>query len=94
MWLHLWPCHLDKNDNLVMAMVDCNWNTRDDGVVSEITHNILWNFDGKRTIKHAPKAGHDMSLMLAHLTKVIFFIFLQFVNISTVGEHLILISSI
>ena len=41
MWLHLWPCHVDEHDKLVVAMVDCNWNTWDEEVASEITHNIL-----------------------------------------------------
>ena len=44
MWLHLWPCHVDNNDNLVVAMVDCNWNTWDESVSVEITHSILANF--------------------------------------------------
>jgi len=70
MWLYLWPCHLDKNSNFIVAMVNCNWNTWNDGVASEITHNILWNSDGTHTKHHAPKAGNDMSLVLAHLTKV------------------------
>ena len=45
MWPYVWPCHVDKNGKLVVAMVDCNWNTWDESVTSEITHNILWNFD-------------------------------------------------
>ena len=75
MWLYLWPCHLDKNSNLVVAMVDYNWDTWDDGVASEITHNILANPDGSRTNNHAPRAGHDMSLVLAHLAKLFFVYF-------------------
>jgi hypothetical protein len=84
MWLYLWPCHLDKNNNFVVGMVNCNWNTWNDKVASEITHNILWNSDGTHTKHHVPKAGNDMSLVLAHLTKVNYCIFLHFVDISTV----------
>ena len=75
---------MDENDKFVVGMVNCNWNTWNDKVASEITHNILWNSDGTHTKHHVPKAGNDMSLVLAHLTKVNYCIFLQFVNISTV----------
>ena len=94
MWPFLWPCHEDKDGKLVVAMVDCNWNTWDERVASEITHNILAIFYGKKTKKHAPKAGHDMSLVLVHLAKVNSCIFLQFLNFPTVTHHLILTSSI
>ena len=94
MWPFLWPCYEDKDGKLVVAMVACNWNTWDERVASEITHNILANFDGKKTKNHAPKAGHDMSLVLVHLAKVNSCIFLQFVNFPTVTHHLILTSSI
>ena len=84
MWPFLWPCHLDENNKLVVGMVNCNWNTWNNKVASEITHNILWNSDGTHTKHHVPKAGNDMSLVLAHLTKVNYCIFLHFVDISTV----------
>ena len=84
MWLYLWPCHVDENGKFVVGMVNCNWNTWNVKVASEITHNILWNSDGTHTKHHVPKAGNDMSLVLAHLTKVNYCIFLHFVDISTV----------
>ena len=53
-----------------MAMVGCNWNTRDEPVSMEITHNILDNCDRGLTTDHQPRARHDMSIVMAHVAKV------------------------
>ena len=62
MWLYLCPCHVNKKADLVVAMVDRNWNTWDEPVAVEIMHDILANLDGGLTTDHQPRAGHDISV--------------------------------
>ena len=83
----------ERASELIVAMVDCNWNTWDEGVPMEITHNILANFYGVITTDHPPRAGHDMSVILAYSTKVNSSIFLQSVYFCTVNTHSIVPSS-
>ena len=54
----------------MVSMVDCNWNAWDSKVALEVTLNILANADGKLTKLHEPKAGHDMSVLMAHVHEV------------------------
>ena len=79
MWLYLWPVYVNENDNLVISMVDCNWNVWDEKLGLEITLNILNNADGKKTLLHAPSAGHDMTILMAHAYKVCLCNYLHFV---------------
>ena len=86
MWLYLWPLYVDEKDNLVVSMVDCNWNAWDSKVALEVTLNILANADGKHTKLHEPNAGDDMSVLMAHVHEVsnctvIIYILLIFTNV-------------
>ena len=58
-------------------MVDCNWNVWDEPVSMEIMHNILANFNGGLTTDHQSRAGHEMSIVMAHVQEVNSSIFLQ-----------------
>ena len=70
MWLFLWPCYINANEELVIANVDCNWNTWKQHVKLEITCNIIINAHGDKTKTHEQRAGHDMAAFLAHVYRV------------------------
>ena len=77
MWLYLWPCHVNEKQDLVVAMVGCNWNTWDKSVSMKITHNILANFDRELTMDHQTKVGHNVTVLMAYSVKVTTRILLQ-----------------
>ena len=70
MWPFLFPCHVNDHDELVISMVDCNWNSLAEATADEITANILMNWDGNSTKSHEPKAGNDMSAFMAFMEEV------------------------
>ena len=61
-------------------MVDCNWNVWNEDLGLEITLNILANADGTHTKFNAPYAGHDITILMAHVKKVRLCNYLHFVN--------------
>ena len=80
MYLYLWPCYVNEKGHLVVAMVDCNWDTWDKPVSMDITHNIPANFDGALITNHQPRARHDMAIVMAYIAKVNSGIFPQIVS--------------
>ena len=41
MWPFLFPCHVNDHDELVISMVDCNWNSLAEATALQITANFL-----------------------------------------------------
>ena len=70
MWPFLFPCHVNVHNELVISMVDCNWNSLAEATADQITANILMNWDGNSTKSHEPKAGNDMSAFMAFMEEV------------------------
>ena len=70
MWPFLFPCHVNVHNELVISMVDCNWNSLAEATADEIAGNILMNWDGNSTKSHEPKAGNDMSAFMAFMEEV------------------------
>ena len=79
MWLYLRPLYVNNGGELVVSNVDCNWNVWDEVLGKEITLNILHNADEKHTKLHAPFAGHDMTILMAHVQRVRLCNYLHFV---------------
>ncbi len=70
MWPFLFPCHVNVHNELVISMVDCNWNSLAEATADQIAGNILMNWDGNSTKSHEPKAGNDMSAFMAFMEEV------------------------
>ncbi len=69
MFLYIWPCTFDKEDNLIASIPRVNHNNIDAGIVYDIMNNMMGDVC-KVSPQNKPEMGDDLELFAIQWNKV------------------------